>query len=106
MNFFLAAMCHFAADVGLQPTHVAQAKYKHWQPLLTHSVCSCSLIGLVGYFTMGYPNILNPWIKCLVAHIFIDGAKKIFNFEGTSRVIASYVDQALHLLYLYIIFGM
>jgi len=106
MNFFLAAMCHFAADVGLQPTHVAQAKYRNWQAMISHSLCSCSLIGIVGFFTMGYPQIVLPWAGCFLCHLAIDSIKKALKLEGRARVRAQYVDQVLHLISLWMIFGL
>ena len=96
---FLMLMAHFAADVGWQPDHVVAGKHKWWQVMVTHSLCSCSLIGILGYFILGWPVVLLPWAGCAISHFVYDTCKVRLKLWDSM-----WLDQWLHVITIIFLF--
>lgn len=92
MNWIMAFCLHAVPDC-LQPKHVCEGKKKYSQMIWMHSLASTGLMYVFGATLMQF-------LAALLFHVMIDTTKARWNWFRSM-----WLDQALHLITIYLIFG-
>ena len=94
-------LAHYLADFPLQGDFLANMKGKNSYLLLCHVLIYSLFVGAV----LEYLGLYETWKMCvlLFSHNFIDLWKCKYASKDTALTTSLYIDQALHLIVLYIL---
>lgn len=101
MNFTLILFAHFIADTSFQPTWMLNAKKTNWYVMMEHCIVYTAIVSMVFAYLQGITLI--EILFLIIGHYVIDSwkahtAKDILDLKYL------YIDQALHITQLLLVF--